>query len=96
MIHLGGESAKADGPVTAGGQQISTLRIESELLYFRKHHGVAGLGSFVLLAWMSDLINAFKGSVKGHSPRTLKTIGQHSLALGSTLLRTRLGTRSTR
>ena len=96
VVHLGGESAKSDGPLTAGGQQVSALQIESELLYFRKHHGAAGLAAFVLLAWASDFINASKGLIKGRGLGTLRPIAQHALALGATLVKTRLGTARTR
>ena len=96
VVHLGGESAKSEGPVTASGQQISALQIESELLYFRKHHGVAGLVTFVLLAWLSDFIDASKGLLKGRGLPALKAISQHAQAIGATLLKTRLGTAPTR
>ena len=96
VVHLGGESAKSDGPLTAGGQQVSALQIESELLYFRKHHGAAGLAAYVLLAWASDFITASKGLIKGRGLGALKSIGQHALALGATLVKTRLGTVPTR
>jgi GT2 family glycosyltransferase len=43
VVHLGGESAKTDGEITESGRQISALQIESELLFFRKHHGRIGL-----------------------------------------------------
>ena len=40
------------GPVNRVGRQISALQIESELLYFRKHHGVGGvLTSVFLTTW---------------------------------------------
>ena len=85
-----------DGPLTAGGQQVSALQIESELLYFRKHHGAAGLVAYVLLAWASDFINASKGVIKGRGLGALKSIGRHALALGAALVKTRLGTAPTR
>src|SRR5262245_50158990 len=43
VVHLGGESAKIEGPLSRFGRQIPALRIESELLYFRKHYGVRGV-----------------------------------------------------
>ena len=43
VIHLGGESAKSEGDITLSGRQIKALQIESELLYFRKNHGVTGV-----------------------------------------------------
>lgn len=96
VVHLGGESAKSDGPVTAGGQQISALQIESELLYFRKHQGAAGLATYVLLAWLADAINAGKAIVKGRGFAAVRAIGDHALAIGTTLRKTQLGTEPTR
>ena len=96
VLHLGGESAKSEGPLTAGGQQISELQVESELLYFRKHNGLVGLLAFVLLAWLSDLVNAVKALIRGHGLGAIKSIGKHAHVLGCTLLRTRLGTAPTR
>ena len=96
VVHLGGESAKSDGPLTASGQQISAMQIESELLYFRKHQGVAGLAAFVLLAWLADAINAAKALVKGRGFPAVRAIGDHALAIGSKLRKTRFGTAPTR
>ena len=96
VVHLGGESAKSEGPVTAGGQQISALQIESELLYFRKHHGLVGMLTFVMLSWLSDFIDAAKGLIKGRGLPALKLISQHARAVGATLLKTRFGTAPTR
>jgi N-acetylglucosaminyl-diphospho-decaprenol L-rhamnosyltransferase len=96
VIHLGGESAKSEGPLTPGGQQISALQIESEMLYFRKHNGIKGVVTYVLLAWLSDFIDASKGLIKGRGLLGLKVIGQNARAVGSTLFKTRLGTTPTR
>jgi N-acetylglucosaminyl-diphospho-decaprenol L-rhamnosyltransferase len=96
VVHLGGESAKSDGPVTAGGQQISALQIESELLYFRKQYGIAGLAAFVFLAWVSDGINAVKTLLKGTGLRDVRALGRHAWALAATLRKTRLASAPTR
>src|SRR4051812_5167964 len=55
VVHLGGESAKSEGPLT-DGRQISAQQIESELLYFRKHYGRAGLLSALMLTLLGDAI----------------------------------------
>lgn len=59
VVHVGGESAAIDGLLT-GGRQILTHRIESELLYFRKHYGVSGVLTAALLATLADSIIACK------------------------------------
>ena len=57
VLHVGGESAGLVGPLTAG-RQILELRTESALLYFRKHHGLAGVLSAVSLGTLGDAISA--------------------------------------
>ncbi|MEO5698046.1 MAG: glycosyltransferase family 2 protein [Burkholderiaceae bacterium] len=96
VVHLGGESAKSEGPLTPGGQQISALQIESELLYFRKHYGRMGLAAFVVLVLASDVINAAKGLIRGRGRQAIKSMADHSRAFFATLFRTRLGTVPTR
>ena len=95
VIHLGGESAKSDASLTAAGQQISVLQIESELLYFRKNHGRSGLLSLVLLSWLADLIQAFKHLVKGR-PRSMGGSAGHAVTLAIILLQTAWGSAPTR
>ena len=60
VVHIGGESAETEGPLTRAGRQISPLQIESELLYFRKHYGLSGVLAAVFLATLSDAISASK------------------------------------
>ena len=43
VVHVGGASAKSDGALTGGGRQLQNLLNESELIYTRKHFGLAGL-----------------------------------------------------
>jgi N-acetylglucosaminyl-diphospho-decaprenol L-rhamnosyltransferase len=96
VIHLGGESAKSDGPVTSGGQQISALQIESELLYFRKHYGLTGVTGFVLLACLTGLINATKSLLKGRGVAVVKTAITHAGAVCGAFFKTRYGSVPTR
>ena len=64
-VHLGGESARSDSAITQAGRQISELQIESELLYYRKHSGISGLMSHLLLVHMGDVILAIKNIFRG-------------------------------
>jgi N-acetylglucosaminyl-diphospho-decaprenol L-rhamnosyltransferase len=96
VVHWGGESAKSDGPVTAGGQQISALQIESELLYFRKHYGALGVWGFVALTCLGDAINGAKGLIKGQGFAAFQSAAQHARALCGTFSKTRFGTAPTR
>ena len=64
VVHIGGESAKTAGSITASGRQISALQIESELLYIRKHYGRVGLVTQIILLAAGDLILATKQLIK--------------------------------
>ncbi len=64
VVHIGGESAKSDGKVTNGGKQLSVLQAESELLYFRKNHGLFTCLIHVFLVVMADFIQIFKSLLK--------------------------------
>ena len=96
VVHWGGESAKADGELTPAGKQISELQIESELLYYRKTFGLAGLLAFVALSWVTDLIHAIKWIARGHGMAGLKPVRQHAASVRSLLFRTRIGSVPTR
>jgi len=60
VIHLGGESAKSVTDLTSSGRQISLLQIESQLLYFRKQHGLPGVVGSIFLSILADLTIAMK------------------------------------
>lgn len=93
VVHVGGESAKSDGPLS-GGKQLSILQIESELLYYRKQHGLAGLTAALVLGTAADAINAVK-KLAGRGGGGARPFAWTVLAL-PLLLRTRLGARPTR
>lgn len=63
VVHLAGESAKSAG-VLSKARQISTLQVESELLYMRKHHGRVGLAVHMALLGLGDAIVGFKQVLK--------------------------------
>jgi len=96
VVHLGGESAKSAGELTASGRQISALQIESELLYFRKHHGWAGLALHMLLVTLGDLILALKAMLKGRGRAAIAACWQHARITWGLLLDTHFATRPTR
>lgn len=96
VVHIGGESAKSLGKMSDVGQQIKPLQMESEWLYFRKHHGLFGLMWHVVLTLLADLIVMGKLVVK---TRRLQWIGSTLRQLGlrlTLLMRTRLGSVPTR
>lgn len=96
VVHIGGESAKSVGELNAASRQISTLQIESELLYFRKHHGLLGLAAHMLLVSLGDLILAFKALLKGRGWAVMGTCWQHTRVTWALLRDTKLASRPTR
>ena len=68
VVHIGGESARSEAALTVTGRQIAALQIESELLYFRKNHGLAGVWADVLLTSLGEAIAIAKRIVRGRRP----------------------------
>ncbi len=65
VVHIGGESAKSVGALSVSGRQLSALQIESEMLYFKKHHGLHGLWLHLLLVHLGDVLLVVKDVLKG-------------------------------
>lgn len=96
VIHIGGESARSEGEITQSGRQLEALRMESELLYFRKNHGVPGVWMNVVLTMLGDAIIVLKGLLKRNSPVGFSTSAKHVALVWSLFRRTHWGTRPTR
>jgi GT2 family glycosyltransferase len=96
VVHIGGESAKSDAELTAGGRQISALQIESALLYYRKHHGILGLWLGILLTAVGDALLALKWMLKRLSWRGAGAYLDHFATTWSLLRRTAWARRPTR
>ena len=95
VVHLGGESAKSEGELTAAGRQLSALQVESELLYFRKHHGLSGLMAGVFLQSLVFAISGLRRQLQ--RPPQPQTGGAQRLSLlWRVVLSTRVGRRPTR
>lgn len=95
VVHLGGESAKADGEVNTN-RMIDALAIESSLLYFRKHHGRRGLAAHVAFAGLAALLLGVRELVRRNGAQHLTNgLLRWRTTLGL-LRRTGFGTRSTR
>lgn len=91
VVHLGGESAKSAGEITASGQQIDVLNMESELLYFRKNHGLLGAMTNVFLITLADSIQILKDLINLRRPQRLLLHLMHTLRVWQLFFRTRLG-----
>lgn len=96
VVHIGGESAGSENEITQSGHQIETLQIESELLYFRKNHGLAGVSMNVLLTALGDAIIVLKRLLKGNAPAGFGAYAKHVALVWSLFRRTCWGTRPTR
>ena len=96
VVHIGGESAKSVGELNAASRQISKLQIESELLYFRKHHGLLGLAAHMLLVSLGDLILAFKALLKGRGWAVIGACWQHVRVTWALLRETKIASQPTR
>lgn len=95
VVHIGGESAVSEGLLTSSGRQLLPLRIESELLYFRKHYGVAGVLAAVLLATLGDLVNACNGMARRLDTARVAEAMRHAGTVFKLLIDTRLASRTT-
>ncbi|OIR03141.1 N-acetylglucosaminyl-diphospho-decaprenol L-rhamnosyltransferase [mine drainage metagenome] len=91
VVHLGGESAKSEGEITSSGRQIESLKIESELLYFYKNHGLRAVFVDVFLSTLADSILLLKNIVKLRRPRWIFVHVTHSILVWSCFIRTQMG-----
>ena len=96
VIHVGGASARADGELTTSGNQLPSVQIESELLYFRKHDGVRGLTITLVLGLATDVVLSIKSVLRGRGLQRLRGHMQHARELCRLALATRGGLRPTR
>ena len=96
VMHIGGESAQSDAALTASGRQISALQIESELLYFRKHHGLFGAALSVKLNAIADVVLTLKWLIKRRPLQGLRAYLDHAVAVLRLFRQTAWGTRPTR
>lgn len=96
VVHIGGESAKTVVELNAVSRQIPKMQIESELLYFRKHHGLSGLALHMFLVCLGDLILALKALLKGRGRAAIGACWQHARATWALLRETKFATQPTR
>jgi hypothetical protein len=96
VVHIGGESAKTVVELNAVSRQIPKMQIESELLYFRKHHGLPGLALHMFLVCLGDLILALKALLKGRGRAAINACWQHTRATWALLRETQFATQPTR
>ncbi len=96
VVHIGGESAKLESAISSKSRQIESLQIESELLYFRKNHGLKGLFVHLFLNSLADFILFFKDFIKFRGKATTFFNLKRALFVWMTFFRTRFATQPTR
>ncbi len=96
VVHVGGESASSEGPLNRVSRQISALQVESELLYFRKHHGVMGVLAAACLATLSDTLKACNSLVRYQKWSGASAAARHLWVTFQRLFATGLASRPTR
>ena len=96
VVHIGGESAKSAGTLSAASRQIDALNIESELLYFRKNHGLAGVLMHLLLNSVAGFFQLLKDIVKLRHPSVIYSNLKRALYLWPIFFRTKFAKVQTR
>lgn len=96
VVHLGGESAKSLGTISAVSRQVPVLQIESELLYFRKNHGLLGVLMHLVLSNLADMVQLVKDVMRLRPlPKILFNI-KRIITCWKQFFATRCGTLATR
>lgn len=77
-MHIGGASAKTvvNARVSRTGSQLESWRMRSALLYYRKHHGVAGSVGLYLIEWGWNRLRQLRSSLRGQ-PEKASDLMQH-------------------
>ena len=96
VIHLGGESAKSEGAITEGGKQLEALQAESELLYYRKNHGLGTALASVSLTCVAELFNLLKRTLKRGVPLHAGAAWKRIALVCAIFFKTRWATQPTR
>jgi len=96
VLHIGGQSAKTDSEITQQGRQIKALQIESELLYFRKNHGLFSVYSHLMLTNLADLIHVIKSILRLQPFQKTWSFVKHSVVVWQTFFKTACATKATR
>ena len=95
VVHIGGESAKTDHVIGQKNRQVNRLRLESELLYFRKNHGLLGMVNHILLTHLADLYDLIKNLVHLKGLNSFIDTVKSSALIWQVLVQTQWATKST-
>jgi GT2 family glycosyltransferase len=96
VIHIGGESAKSDGEISAGSRQLTALQVESELLYVRKNHGLGWLLAHLAMTFICELVAVARGVRHGRMRNAMQNFSAKLGLLWHLAFATRAGRIHTR
>jgi hypothetical protein len=94
VIHLGGANMKKMHKHTTPSAEVEELHLESQLIYFRKNHGV---GTAVIHAYfmaLYDVLLLSKRLGQFKFEEIQKTVLPHMKMIASLMVKTRCGERS--
>jgi GT2 family glycosyltransferase len=92
VVHVGGESSKTQGELSAAGAQLERLRYESEMLYFRKHYGFSAVFLDVALVTLGESLKILSRLLQERTSQGLVALG----LIWSAFRQTRAGARPAR
>jgi GT2 family glycosyltransferase len=95
VVHIGGESAESTGGLNTQ-RQVSSLQIESELLYWRKHYGIAGVLAAFLLSATTDVTRGASALLRRGNTEQARAHLKHLGAMLGLLIQTRFASAPTR
>ena len=91
-MHIGGESAKTvkSARISRSGSQLESWRMRSGLLYYRKHHGVAGAAGMHYLELIWHKLRQIKANWAGKTEKA-NDFGAHCSQLKQAWIDTKAG-----
>jgi hypothetical protein len=70
-VHIGGASAKTvkSERISRSGSQLESWRMRSAMLYYRKHHGLAGVLGLVGIEWVWHRLRSLRATLRRQSDK---------------------------
>jgi GT2 family glycosyltransferase len=94
-VHIGGASAKTviSARVSRAGSQLESWRMRSALLYYRKHHGLAGALGLMGIEWVWHRLRGLRAALRSQTDKATD-MALHCSQLRQAWADTRSGTSS--
>ncbi len=70
-MHIGGASAKTvkSARVSRAGSQLESWRMRSAMLYYRKHHGLAGVLGLLSIEWVWHRLRGLRAALRSQTDK---------------------------